>query len=140
VSSSSRRDVIYAGLSVAFGLGTGWPGLHIALVIVTIVALFIAGKLLGLLAPRAAWRGALLLALGLPAVAEIGRRLDVSTTEPICFDPFVALAALGFVLVGWYGGVLVRRAAGRSWRRAKSSIASPLPDTELIWNLASVQG
>lgn len=96
-------------LAVAIGLGIGWLDLHTTEVTVTILSLLFGGFLLGLLAPNAAWRWAVLLALGLPAMALIGQLLRVRTAEPIRLDLRVALVALAFALVGCYGGVMVRR-------------------------------
>jgi hypothetical protein len=104
-------SVACAALAVAIGLGIGWLDLLTTEVSVTILALLLAGLLLGLLQPRAAWRWALLLALGLPAMAAVGKLLRVRTAEPIRLDPRVALVALAFALVGCYGGALVRRLA-----------------------------
>jgi hypothetical protein len=112
-SWKSRHNAICVTLAVAIGLGIGWLDLHATEVIVTILALLLAGLLLGLLQPIAAWRWAVLLALGLPAMALIGRLLRVPTAEPIRLDPRVALAALAFALVGCYSGVVVRRIAAR---------------------------
>jgi hypothetical protein len=112
-SRKSRHNAICATLAVVIGLGIGWLDLHTTEVIVTILALLLAGLLLGLLQPTAAWRWAVLLTLGLPAMAVIGRLLRVPTAEPIRLDPRVALVALAFALVGCYGGVAVRRIAAR---------------------------
>jgi hypothetical protein len=76
---------------------------------VTIVGLLLAGILLGLLQPVAAWRWAVLLALGLPVMAGVGRLLAVRAAEPIRLDPLIALVALAFGLAGSYTGVLIRR-------------------------------
>jgi hypothetical protein len=78
-------------------------------VIVTILALLLAGLLLSLLQPTAAWRCAVLLALGLPAMAVVGALLRVRPAEPIRLDPRIALVALAFASVGCYSGVVVRR-------------------------------
>lgn len=95
------------------GVGIGWLDLHVTEVIVTILALLLAGLVLGVLQPRAAWRWAVLLALGLPSIAMVGRLLQVRTAETIQLDPRIALVALGFALVGCYGGVVVRRIVAR---------------------------
>jgi len=62
--------------------------------------------------PRAPWRWALLIALGLPVVAVAARFAAVATPEPIRLDPLVAVVAAAFALVGSYAGALVRRALG----------------------------
>jgi hypothetical protein len=110
---NARQNAIVTALAAAMGLGIGWLDLHTTEVIVTIVPLLLAGLLLGLLQPRAAWRWALLLALGLPVMEAIGRVLHVRTPEPIRLDPRIALVALAFALVGCYSGVAVRRTATR---------------------------
>jgi len=102
-----------AALAVAIGLGIGWLDLHTTEVVVTILALLLGGLFLGLLQPSAAWRWAVLLALGLSAMAVVGHLLSVHTAEPIRLDPRVVLAALAFALVGSYSGVAVRRIVAR---------------------------
>jgi hypothetical protein len=108
-SWNSRQSALCAALAVAFGLGIGWLDLHTTEVVVTVMALLLAGLLLGLLQPKAAWRWALLLALGLPVMAAVGQALHVQSAEPIQLDPRIALVALAFALAGCYGGVAVRR-------------------------------
>jgi hypothetical protein len=105
----SPYDLGCTALALALGLGTGWLDLHATEVTVTILALLASGFLLGLLQPAAAWRWALLLAVGLPIMELVGRVMHVQTPEPIRLDPRVALVALAFALVGCYAGVLVRR-------------------------------
>jgi hypothetical protein len=107
--AARRRDAAWIALAAVAGLGVGWLDLQTTEVAVTILALLSAGLLLGLLEPRGAWRWAVLLALGLPAMATVGRLLHVPTAEPIRVDPRIALAALAFASVGCYGGVVVRR-------------------------------
>jgi MFS family permease len=111
--ASLRRDATCIALAAAAGLGIGWLDLHTTEVTVTILALLLAGLLLGLLEPRGAWRWAALLALGLPIMALVAGLLRVHTAEPIRLDPRVALAALAFALAGCYSGVVVRRIAER---------------------------
>jgi len=101
-------------LAVALGLGVGWLDLHTTEVAATVLALLLAGLLLGYLQPKSAWRWAVLLALGLPAVAASGRLLGLPTAEPIRLDVRIALVAFAFALVGCYSGALARRALGRS--------------------------
>jgi len=100
-------------LLVQLGLGIGWLDLHTTEAVVTILALLVAGLLLGLLQPTGAWRWAVLLALGLPAMAVVGRLLRVHTVEPVRLDPRIALVAVAFALVGCYSGVVVRRILAR---------------------------
>ena len=109
VSPRSPRDAWFLALAALLGLGIGWLDLRTTEVIVTIVALLLAGLLLGLLRPRAVWRWAVLLALGLPAMAVIGRVVGMRTAEAIRLDPRIVLVALAFALVGCYSGVMVRR-------------------------------
>lgn len=114
ISAASWRsglNLVCAALAGVIGLGIGWLDLHTTEVIVTVLALLSAGLLLGLLQPVAAWRWALLLAVGLPVVAEIGQLLGIATAEPIRLDPRVVMVALAFGLVGCYTGVLIRRLA-----------------------------
>lgn len=81
-SWKSRQKAICTALAVAIGLAIGWLDLHTTEVIVTILALLLAGLLLGLVQPTAAWRWAVLLALGLPAMAVVGNLLRVRTADP----------------------------------------------------------
>jgi len=99
-------------LAVVLGLAIGWLDIHATEVSVTIAALLAAGVLCGLVQPRAPWRWAVLMALGLPVVAAAARFAAVATPEPIRLDPRVALVAAAFALVGCYAGALVRRALG----------------------------
>lgn len=108
----SRRDVSWAGLSVALGLGIGWLDLHTTEVTVTILALLASGLFLGFLRPRSAWRRALLLALGVPAMEIAGLLLHLDTAEPIRLDPRIVLVVAAFALIGSYAGAGVRRALG----------------------------
>ncbi len=110
---NSRLNAICTALAVAFGLGIGWLDLHTTEVIVTILALLLAGLFLGLLQPTAAWRWAVLLALGLPAMAVVGSLLRLRTAEPIRLDPRIVLVALAFALIGCYSGAVVRRIVAR---------------------------
>ena len=112
-SSVPRWDLTCAALAVASGLGIGWLDLQVTEVVVTVAVLLLAGLFLGLLRPRAAWRWAVLLALGLPVMAALGEALDVHTAEPIRLDPRVALMALAIALIGCYGGVAARRVVAR---------------------------
>ena len=105
----SPFDLACTALALALGLGIGWLDLHTTEVTVTIVALLACGLLLGLLQPAAAWRWALLLALGLPIMEGFGRLTGMRTAEPIRLDPRVALVALAFALVGSYAGAMIRR-------------------------------
>jgi len=75
---------------------------------VTIVALLLAGFVLGLLQPKAAWRCAVLLTLGLPIMQIVGQQLSLHTAELIHLDPRVTLVAFVFALVGSYVGVGIR--------------------------------
>ena len=110
-SSRSQYSAVVAALAAVLGLGIGWLDLRTTEVVVTILPLLLAGLLLGLLQPTGAWRWALLLAVGLPAMAVVARVLGVSTAEPIRLDPRIVLAATAFALVGCYIGVAIRRLA-----------------------------
>lgn len=107
------RNAICTASAVAVGLGIGWLDLQTTEVATTILALLLGGLLLGLVQPSAAWRWAVPLALGLPAMALVGRWLHMSTAEPIRLDPRIVLVALAFALAGCYGGVVVRRTVAR---------------------------
>ena len=99
-------------LAVVLGLAIGWLDVHTTEVSVTIAALLAAGGLCGLAQPRAPWRWAILIALGLPIVAAAARFAGLVTAEPIRLDPLVALVAAVFALVGCYTGAFMRRAVG----------------------------
>jgi len=107
----SAFDLVSAVLATVLGLGIGWLDLHTTEVIVTIVPLLAAGAMLGLLRPKAAWRWAVLIALGLPVMAAVAKLTGMHTAEPVQWDPRITLVALVFALLGSYAGVLVRRAA-----------------------------
>lgn len=106
---NSRPNAIVTALAVSISLGIGWIDLHTTEVSVTILALLLAGLLLGFLKPIAAWRWAVLLALGLPVMAVAGLVLHLRTAEPIRLDPLIVLVALALALAGCYTGVVVRR-------------------------------
>ena len=108
----SPYDLTITALALVLGLAVGWLDLHATEVTVTIVALLATGLLLGFLQPAAAWRWALLLALGLPVMEAFGLLAGLETPEPIRLDPRIALVALAFALAGSYLGALVRRGMG----------------------------
>lgn len=105
------EDLACGALAAAAGLGIGWLDLHTTEVSVTVVALLATGIALGLLCPKAAWRWAVLLALGLPVLAVSAKLGRMRTAEPVQLDLRITLVALAFALVGAYAGVLLRRAA-----------------------------
>lgn len=109
-SRNPRQHAVSTASAVVMGLGIGWLDLHTTEVTVTILALLLSGLFLGLLQPASAWRRAVWLALGLPAVATAGRLLDVRTVEPISLDPRIVAVAFAFALIGCYGGAGLRRA------------------------------
>ena len=111
-SSGWRSDTGPMALAVALGLGIGWLDLHTTEVVVTASALLLAGLALGYLRPRAAWRWAVPLALGLPAMAIVGHLFHLPTPEPIRVDPLIVLVAWAFASVSCYAGATVRRVAG----------------------------
>ena len=104
---------ISAALAAAFGLGIGWIDLRTTEVTSTVVALLVAGFVLGVLHPRWAWRWAVLLAVGLPAMAAVALLLHLRTAEPVSLDPRIFLVVLAFALAGCYGGVALRRTLSR---------------------------
>lgn len=107
-----RHDAGPTALAVALGLGIGWLDLHTTEVLVTVSALLLAGLALGFLRPRAAWRWAVPLALGLPAMAIVGHLLRAPTPEPVRVDPLIAVIAFVFASVGCYAGAMARRITG----------------------------
>ena len=108
----SPYDLACTALAVVLSLAVGWLDLHTTEVTVTILALLATGLLLGLLQPTAAWRWALVLALGLPVMEAFGLLAGLETPEPIRLDLRIALVALAFALAGSYLGALVRRGIG----------------------------
>jgi hypothetical protein len=107
-ATNSYPKIIQASLAIVIGLGIGYLDLYTTEVTVTIVALLLAGFVLGLLQPKAAWRWAVLLTLGLPIMEIVGQQLSLHTAELIHLDPRVTLVALVFALIGSYVGVVVR--------------------------------
>jgi len=105
------RDLAYTALAVILGLVIGWLDLHVTEVVVTILALLIAGLLLGLLQPAAAWRWAVLIAIGLPIMAAVAVTIGLQTAEPARLDLRITLVALAFALLGSYVGVFIRHTA-----------------------------
>ena len=108
ISWRSSRDLACTALSLALGLFTGWLDLHVTEVIVTILALVTSGLLLGLVQPSAAWRWAILIAIGLPIMELVAIKFSMQTAEPARLDLLIALVALVFALLGAYTGVLIR--------------------------------
>ncbi len=96
----SPTDLACTALAVFLGLGIGWLDLHVTEVVVTIVSLLAVGMVLGLLQPFAAWRWALLIALGLPMMATVALLAGMRTAEPVHLDAAITLVALAFALVG----------------------------------------
>lgn len=107
----SAHDLVCVVLATVSGLGIGWLDLHTTEVIATIVPLLAAGLVLGLLRPRAPWRWAMLIALGLPVMAAVAKLTGMPTAEPVQLDPRITLVALALALLGSYTGALVRHAA-----------------------------
>src|SRR3974377_1974627 len=87
----SGHNTVCAALAGAIGLAIGWLDLHTTEGIVTILPLGSAVLVLGLVQPVAAWRWALLLAIGLPVMAGMGQLLGVSTAELIRLDVRIVL-------------------------------------------------
>lgn len=104
----STRDLACAALAVILGLVVGFLDLRVTEVVLTILALMTSGMLLGLIQPKAAWRWALLIAIGLPIMEIVAIITGMHTAEPVRLDPLIALAALGFSLLGAYAGVFMR--------------------------------
>jgi len=108
ISWHSSRALACTALALALGLFTGWLDLHVTEVIVTVLALFTSGLLLGLVQPSAAWRWAILIAIGIPLMELVAIKFNMQTAEPARLDLLIALVALGFALLGAYAGVLIR--------------------------------
>ncbi len=108
-SWSSPYDFACAALALVLGLVVGWLDLHVTEVVVTIISLLVVGLLLGIIRPSAAWRWAVLIAIGLPIMATIARVTGMQTAEPARLDVRIILVALVFALLGSYAGVFVRR-------------------------------
>ena len=104
----SPRDLACIGLAVALGLVVGWLDLHVTEVVVTILALLTFGMLLGLIQPTAAWRWALLIAIGLPIMSIAAIKFGWRTAEPVQLDLRVTIVVLLFALLGVYIGVFIR--------------------------------
>lgn len=115
----SPRDFACTVFSVVLAVAIGWLDLHAAEVSITILALLIAGIFLGSFRPAAAWRWAILVSLGLPAMTTIARVFGLQTSEPARLDLRIMLAAFLFTLAGTYAGVFVRRAAVRQTIRTQ---------------------
>jgi hypothetical protein len=107
-SWGSTRDLLCTALAVALGLVVGWLDLHVTEVLVTILSLLASGLLPGLLQPSAAWRWALLIAIGLPLMELIAIKFSLPTAEPVQLDLRIALVALVFAMLGAYVGVFIR--------------------------------
>ena len=112
-SSGWRSDTGPMALAVALGLGIGWLDLHTTEVVVTASALLLAGLALGYLRPRAAWRWAVPLALGLPAMAIVGHLFHSADSRA---DPRGSAHRPG--RLGVRIGGLLRRRHGPPGRRA----------------------
>lgn len=104
----SPRELVWSTLAVVLGLAIGWLDLHVTEVVVTILALFTAGLLLGFLQSVAAWRWPVLMVVGLPLMAAAARVLGWKTAEPARLDIGITLVAFAFALLGSYIGVLTR--------------------------------
>ena len=104
----SPRDLACTALAVALGLVVGWLDLHVTEVVVTVLALLTSGLLLGLIQPAAAWRWALLIAIGLPIMAVAVIKFGLRTAEPVQPDLRITAVALMFALLGAYIGVFIR--------------------------------
>ncbi len=99
-------------LAIVLGLGIGWLDLHTTEVTVPIVGLLAAGLFCGTLQPRGAWRWALLLAVGVPAMQAVALWLDLDTAEPVRLDARPVLVVAAFALIGCYVGAGLRGVVG----------------------------
>lgn len=75
-----------------------------------LLVLIFAG-LLGMIQPRAAWRWAIIVALGLPLAHLSLRQLGFQPRDPVSPGEYATLIALIPGFIGAYGGVLIRRVA-----------------------------
>lgn len=109
IGTPSSYDIASTVLAAGLGLFAGWVDLHTTEVTATIVVLLAASLLMGVVQPKGAWRWALILALGLPAMVLVSRTRGLSTAEPVRLDIRIVLVAFGFGLIGAYIGVAFRR-------------------------------
>jgi len=103
----SSRDLACTALALVLGLVTGWLDLHVTEVIVTILTLIGSGLVVGMIQPKAAWRWAILIAIGLPILAFCAIKFGFETAEPVHLDFRIAFVALAVALIGTYIGVLI---------------------------------
>jgi hypothetical protein len=108
VSWRTPRDLACIALALILGLVVGWLDLHVTEVAVTILALLVSGMLPGLIQPRAAWRWAILIAIGLPVMALVAVKSGMRTAETAQPDVLITIVAMVFASLGVYAGVLVR--------------------------------
>ena len=113
----SPRDLFCTILAAVLGLVVGWIDLHVTEVVITILTLLAAGLLSGMIRPAAAWRWAILIAIGIPVMAAIAVMTGMQTAEPVQADARITLVALVFALAGSYAGVLLRRIVAKSTGR-----------------------
>jgi hypothetical protein len=104
----SPRDLLCTALAIALGLAVGLLDLYVTEVVVTILTLIIFGLLAGLLQPTAAWRWALLIAIGLPIMEAVAIKIGLQTSEPARLDLRIVLVAIVFAMLGTYLGVFLR--------------------------------
>ncbi len=76
------------------------------------LVLVVGGLILGALAPRHAWRWALILGLSIFVGDYLGERLGVGTLYPTPVWNFGALVALVPATIGTYAGVGIRSVMG----------------------------
>lgn len=104
----SFRNLALSFTAVLLGLIVGWLDLHVTEVLIPIMTLMSFGLLFGFVQPRAAWRWALMLALGIPVMEFVAVKFSIETVEPVNVNLGVVIIACAFTLLGTYLGVLIR--------------------------------
>ena len=106
----SPFDITCTIIAIVFGLIIGWLDLHTTEVTITIISLLMAGFLLGLLQPNAAWRWAILIVLSLPAMVIFAQLTDMQTAEPARLDFRIIIVTSIITFIGTYTGFFIRKA------------------------------
>ena len=107
--NGSPWDRVAMALAAVLGLGIGWLDIHTTELTVAITALLVAGVICGGLQPRAPWRWAIAIALGVPIVEAVAQMARAATPEPIRLDPRVWLVVAALAAAGCYLGAFVGR-------------------------------
>jgi len=105
-------DILVTSFTVAAGLFAGWVDFHNDEVQAAVLVVLVGSGLAGLAQPAHAWRWAVIVALGIPAVYLIGDAIGATPVSPPGPNLFGTLMALIPGFIGAYAGALARRAAG----------------------------